>query len=216
MGSRGASTTSGLTQAARAQALPAAPPVAVTPPAATTFQEFDAIESQLFQDRDSVGHKTTELERDALANYTGAHYSAINSRLRKDEPLGAERTKWVKNLDKTIDKNRVKENIVVHRGMELLGNSPLLAQLKPGAVFKDKGYGSTTVSKANAFSGNVQLKIRVKAGSKAMSVAKYSSYKGEQEVLIGRNASYRVISATQKPGLYGSTRHLVTVELLDD
>lgn len=153
------------------------------------------------------GYTGTQLQ--ALRAYTGNEYQRINTALRRSR--GKRGTAEVRHLDAAMTRApRVPENILVTRN-----SSPAQFNLPDGAdlnqiqggVFTEHGFLSTSVNARGALSGNVQLKLSVPKGYKAIFVSGKSGAKrqdiistvggGEAELLLSRGAQFRVTSVQQ-------------------
>lgn len=84
--------------------------------------------------------------------------------------------------------------------------------MEPGRDYKDMGYNSTSKS-ADTWHGSTHLEIQIPKGRKVMDLnhTSGSHYPNEQEILINRESTYRIISDTK----VGGTRKIV-VMLMDD
>lgn len=134
------------------------------------------------------------LNCDALTDYTGGGYEYVNSYLRgQDVPSYGLAS--AKELQQEIDKSfnnapPIPKNMIVYREM----SGEPLAGLKPGDVFQDKGFVSTTIkSDLNFAPGASKLEIRVPKGSKGIYIQSISQYKSEQEMLLNRGSKFKVI-----------------------
>jgi ADP-ribosyltransferase exoenzyme len=157
----------------------------------------------------------------AVKEYTGSMYLTVNPRLRAGKPVAKADMKEMKLIDQAFSKAKTTEPIEVYRG---LGNSVRYANLKPGESFKDEGFVSTSTDKDTAFNfargeEETVMHIQVPKGSKAISVDALSVFKkggyatrSENEILLNRGASYKVISVTPAKG---KNPKIITVEYSD-
>lgn len=122
-------------------------------------------------------------------------YREINMKLRDGGELPARLQKITAGLDGVMKEATLKNSIEVYRGID----KEFAAKLRVGASFTDKGFVSTTSDEkmADEWATGAVMKLTVKAGSRAASVAKLSKYKAEQEVLLDRGMTYRVTSITK-------------------
>ena len=150
----------------------------------------------------------------SIRKYTkdGNYNKRLNADLRSGKPVGT-REDTVKALDAAIAKHSFNKDIGV--------SAPLASKLTPGVVFKDKGYTSTSLdfSIADDFSGfdrgakGLVMRIRVPAGRKAAPINGLSSIPDENEVLLPRGSSYKVIG--NATGRYqGRTVSFLDVEVV--
>lgn len=145
----------------------------------------------------------------ALTDYAGIGSNYANAVARgRREQLG-ERQKQIgddllRRMDHAFSKMPpVKEQLTLYRGM----NAPLAVQEPAaliGASFEDKGFTSTSRSKAVAktfVGGGVLVEITTKPGAKALNVAKLAragssaalaNARKEQEVLLDRGGKFTV------------------------
>lgn len=152
----------------------------------------------------------TKDELDAIVDYTMAGYQNINKFLGgKTDGLDAHDILYIKEriegIDSALSKASIPSNIVVERatngGRILKSMNAANYNSIIGKVFIDKAFGSTTTKIAKGANlvkagidhpNGIKLRIRVPAGSKALSVEHISRFKGEYEILIHRNAKYQI------------------------
>jgi hypothetical protein len=133
----------------------------------------------------------------ARQDYATSGYKDINSRLRKNEPLGEDYNFITQQLDNGFEKNPgIPNNITVYRGANFDAS-----QLTPGIIFEDKGYVSTTLSKEQvgifARKGNetrIVMEISLPTGTKIYSPSlEGDQFAYEKEVLLPKNSKFKVI-----------------------
>jgi hypothetical protein len=161
--------------------------------------------------------------------YSTGSYTPINQQLRGDAdanlmPIGPEGGDWddvIAHTDKLFDEvPPLAHNIVLCRKVGEDGGAFPTAPpyVKPGAVFTDHGYVSTSKTR-EVWSGETQMEIRVPRGMKVLDLnhTTGSDNDSELEVLLPRGVRYRVISdgpmGLNKIGYGKQTRHIV-VEVL--
>jgi hypothetical protein len=154
----------------------------------------------------------------SLQWYQGVGHDRINAELRGSERIRDQYTldNTTRILDSIMQRSRLQQPVTVQRGM-LLETSEAQAQIarwQPGTTFRDPGYVSTTVSPdvARRFGAGVtpgddsvqtvDVRIRVPAGTPAiyMPTAQPLRAVAEQELLLGRNLTYRVVERTEQDG----------------
>ena len=162
----------------------------------------------------------------SLAAYAGTGYIDINETLRNglpdytDDNKPKEMAGVAASLDRTLSKMSLPKDMVLHRGMSF-DTKEELAFLKPGAVYTDPAYGSTSVDRTQAFAfangfvsggGEYQViwDIDAPAGNKGfpMWMAWGNQQHNEGEILLPRNSHYRIDSvefAKQNPDVVGQT-----------
>ena len=137
--------------------------------------------------------KLLNSERGALLDYSGPHYAPINAALRKGEMPTDWRAHAVERLDSALAKSSVPKDLLVYRGLR---DQSLVSHLKPGAVFRDHGFLSTTISKNVAndsfADGGVLFHITIPKGGKALPMTRQGHYNHEKEVLLPRGSRLRV------------------------
>jgi|TARA_R100000501_G_C2631216_1_gene127156 HK97 family phage portal protein len=120
-------------------------------------------------------------------------------------------------IDSAIKKNSLNQDIELYRGV---GESPVpIDKIKPGMVFKDKGFISTSkvYGQAKAWMMNNKakdkpgfvMKIQAKEGQKGY---EFYRQKREAEVLLPRDTEFKVISVKSLSDYY----NVVTVEIVND
>jgi hypothetical protein len=157
----------------------------------------------------SMRLKTTE--REALQHYASNHpsdgYQQINQGLRKGDGNCSSCGK----LDSAISKSEVTKDVQVFRGASL--PESVLASLKSGAEFTDKGYVSTSLdhNTASKFAaGSAVFSIHVPKGLKGIFASHYTE-NDEKELLLPRGSKFRVDSVTHSGGrTYINATHLGT------
>jgi hypothetical protein len=151
-----------------------------------------------------------DVEHSARA-YTAGAYHPINEHLRgKRANLSPENKRIVHDLDNAIEHSKLTENTTLFRGQVMTPSEA--AALKPGSVIHDKGYMSTSgsMATANAYtwattsrkSAPVITKIRAPQGTSALPVSKYSRAESENEVLLPRGSSLKIVSSEKRNGTY--------------
>lgn len=163
-----------------------------------------------FTNFERVLARATEEEKDAITSYSKTFYDDANNYLRFSEKsyyLDEYGKEKIRALDRYINKNILKRNIVVRRGT---GNFPLtdgsgrkFADLKVGEEFTDSGYMSASVN-AGFTNKRVQMKINVPKGKGIGAyISKLSFYgKSEEEFLLARGTTLRLKKKYEKDGQY--------------
>lgn len=134
----------------------------------------------------------TTKQKNALIAYTGITYTSINGSLRGQVKSTPKIKQQVKNIDAGLMKFKLPYSFTVWRGTSLANVQASLANkpLKLGAIYRDKGYMSTSLLKsvANNFKSDALLKIQVPTGRQGADLAALSNFKNEDEYLIKHNA----------------------------
>ena len=141
----------------------------------------------------SLNPDLTEEESDAMAYYKGDGFYDINSDLRE---AGYSEDDRADIIERVIDRASVDRPVVTFRGAdrEVFDESDLT-----DAIIIDDAFVSTSLVEniAELHADGVILEIHVPAGAKAISAERWSSEgwtKGEAELILQRNAKFRVIS----------------------
>lgn len=158
-------------------------------------------------------HQQTE---SGIKGYAGTDSSrAINRSLRDGETASSGDKQTIDRLTKTLDKQSLPVDVKTYRAVRPgEGADKMFAnfQSNVGATVTDKGFTSTTASKAYANKwggeGAVMVSVQVPKGSKAMYLSDIGG-RQEHEVLVQRGSKYKVLSAGVKDGV----RH-VSLQLL--
>lgn len=166
----------------------------------------------------SYVEKISEDEYNSLRRYTGSSYSDINNQLRRGHDNGEEKT--IKTISRAIKKYKAPEDFMVHRGTskraikKLFGSEEefnkvydfvrsgqaskeYLQEKFVGGVIVDKGFASTSVLEASAFSKPVQMHINIEKGSKyGAYINELSRFKDkEYEFLLDKNLATEIYNA---------------------
>lgn len=156
--------------------------------------------------------------------YTGEEYSEINKGLRQGKLgtkggflgglLGGKSPleERVRGMDAAMEKSVVTEPFVSFRGMFLQGDMlQKFLNAAPGDVLEDKGFVSTSTNPDKAFSGNIRLEITVPKGARAFSVQSISRYKDEDEIILDRGGSFKVVSILDEKNYKGEPKRTLSV-----
>ena len=140
----------------------------------------------------------------ALGSYTGNAHANINKQLRGAPPppppadIRPRLERQAQRIDGAIrGAPPLEEGIIVYRGIGSRAEDSF--QSAPvGATFTDNGIVSTSLNlgTADAFTGaktDTLLKVRVPAGSKALTVGKITANPGEFEVLLPTKTAFTVV-----------------------
>jgi len=159
----------------------------------------------------------TEDEHLVLQRYRRGHDERVNKPLRKGVlPKHKDDIQIVEILDRHIAP--LEENTVLFRGLNFPKKDPLNTALRPGCVFEDKGFCSTSLNpvKSEPFllGGKGSETRKAKEGVKVLieirapkgTPGHYLDFKGrheltwdDQEVLLARGTKFRVISRETAP-----------------
>lgn len=181
-------------------------PAAAAPMSEDAFTAYQA----------SFSDAISDAERSAATAYSGGSHRGINRSLRTGEKLSELNAKRLEHLDSMIARSSSPNDVTVLRGENNKERFGSLAKLKPGDVYTDKGYLSTTAGSKidDAFVGDVEMHIVVPKGSQAAPLPSLKA--GERELLLPRNNRYRVESSEigPDPGRKGHQRITIKVTSL--
>lgn len=130
-------------------------------------------------------------------------------------------SKAVENIDKAIEKFTLAKDKTVWRGLSSsqmsLDFEAKLNALKPGSILSDKAYTSTAVTKSGTaeFGYSFMLKIKVPAGTgRGIYTRKLSEFTQENELLLKRDAQFKVTKVGTTTNAYGDKVKLLELEML--
>jgi hypothetical protein len=158
--------------------------------------------------------------------YSTGDYVGINQQVRGDkkkgiEPFGPTGGKWddvIAHMDKVFGEvPPLDRNVIVSRKMFGGGPFPTVPPappMKPGEVYIDHGYNSTSKTR-DVWTGDTHMEIRLPKGSKVLDLnhTTGSDNSGEHEVLLNRDSKFKVIEDTTSTYHGKKVRHIV-VELV--
>jgi SPP1 gp7 family putative phage head morphogenesis protein len=149
----------------------------------------------------------TDVEKQALKDYTGEKFNQINQflgGLRKEIP---ETVKNTMNELSSFLENAPKVSDTTYRGKKGDRVFNEFKTLKKGDIYSEKAFMSTTYDKAIAdkfADGNYNKVIMTIKGKNGVLVEKYSDVRTEKEVLFNKGSNYKIESIkTEKKGLFG-------------
>ena len=155
--------------------------------------------------------KYSSSEEKSLNRYTFNGFLVMNQLLRKPNllpwvPKKNEEGKWVHDeegskvavkqarlditaLDSILARTKLPEDVIVYRGLKV--SPDILNALKPGMVFRDKGFVSTSLYRRIAmghFVKNAVMVIKVPNGFKGILTETY-----ERELILPRRTKFKVV-----------------------
>ena len=133
-------------------------------------------------------------DKDTFKKYSGGISLDVNGYLREGDSKNKEFDAVTKTLDSALAKSVLKKDITVYRGMNI--SEEQLGKLQKGTIFTDRAFISTSRSRSTAqqfVHNGVLTEIKLPAGSRALNVMPFSSFRGEMEVLVPRNAKLKII-----------------------
>lgn len=149
--------------------------------------------------------KLTDEQVDIVNDYTLDSFIEINKDLRTDNDE-SEKGREIEVMTEAIAGTSIPADIILSRGMMFETDADatdFIDSMKPGTVFQDKAFMSTTVGSANDF-GSVIFKIDAPKGTKGIETFSSKSklkgpFSSELEFLLQRGTSLQVKS-TSKAG----------------
>ncbi len=180
-----------------------------TKPSAATKPEPKALtESQYNKFALQAETHVTDGNKVGLKFYSSNEYEVINGVLRRgaDAVPGYTQNHYnaIRQVDDALKKIRTPHDMLVYRG---LGNIDLVRGLKPGDVFHDKAFVSTTVKKDVAYNsfaggaGGAVFHITVPKGSRAYPLGTVSKYPEEREILLPRGSRLQISKIEHVDGI---------------
>lgn len=142
----------------------------------------------------------------AVRFYTGSAYEDINDALRISglHNASSRMQETIANITDAIDKFKLKKSLTVYRGASgaIFGGDKTVdeinAMARAGARLTDKGFMSTSASEGAQFGGDYRFVITVPAGTgRGAYVAPVSHYGSENEFLLQRNSTFKIVKAVQ-------------------
>lgn len=116
-------------------------------------------------------------------------YARLNSMLRGDIPEDDTLKYYSDVISGAIAKFELKHDIVCYRGVK---NNPVEG-MKVGDIYEPKQFVSSAVTKSGAISGNYNLIIFAKKGSKGAYIELLSKYPNQREFLFDKNLKYSIL-----------------------
>lgn len=208
---KGVAQKAGAVQSAPAKPKPAQ---SVEPTQSAQRREFDTPSQAITytqQHYQKWGDNLTPNQESALVNYQNDGYYSLNKALRAGRPLDDSDKELAQDLTAAIKRAPgLPDAISVHRGMHAATPEAkaTLDSWEPGGVYKDSAFLSTTVDERNMdayknSTSGVTMEFRLPKGHKGAYLqvvpSRIPGYEYEQELLLGRNTRYRVLSKTERP-----------------
>ncbi|MHA8138539.1 ADP-ribosyltransferase [Lactobacillaceae bacterium Scapto_B20] len=133
----------------------------------------------------------------AVGDYTDSGYTAMNGYLRNPQAKVSKQTINQTNLvQNSLKQFNLTKPITLYRGTSNKGYEIALNHQPSqiGAVYQDKGMGSTSISQsiANQFQSDVMLKINLPAGQYGAYIESLSKNPSEKEFLLNPNLKFVV------------------------
>lgn len=178
---------------------------------------FDAAKAEGYKHPDyaedvTKGYKPKGPALKAVKVYVGSS-TMINAQLRKYGPTGGSQDENIREMDRAFaEAPGAFEDLVTIRKMNGNGQFPAFPPpMDAGSEYIDDAYGSTSKS-TTAWSGDVLMEVRIPKGTKVLDINHHDAAvhgTQEQEVLLPRGVTYRVVSDEQTGGDYSKQRKIV-------
>lgn len=150
----------------------------------------------------------TEDEKDAMRFYGRGFDGAIRQLNTygevKETRFGGEpseeyveKTKKINtSLERYLDKNRLKENLILSRRLKFGNKKNPFSELKPGDTFTDPSFGSYSLQQISSFGEDFQITLSARRGQPINAIR--TEYIGEMEYLTQKGFTFRVLEAGYK------------------
>ena len=116
-------------------------------------------------------------------------YARLNSMLRGDIPEDDTLKYYSDVISGAIAKFELKHDIICYRSVK---HNPV-EEMKVGDIYEPKQFVSSAVTKSGAISGNYNLIIFAKKGSKGAYIELLSKYPNQREFLLDKNLKYSIL-----------------------
>ena len=116
-------------------------------------------------------------------------YARLNSMLRGDIPEDDTLKYYSDVISGAIAKFELKHDIICYRSV----NYNPVEGMKVGDIYEPKQFVSSAVTKSGAISGNYNLIIFAKKGSKGAYIELLSKYPNQREFLFDKNLKYSIL-----------------------
>ena len=139
--------------------------------------------------------KLSDDEKDALFEYTTSKYLDINSGLRNPPPK-KDVQDIIKKMDSAMEKSRINEQELWRGAAIPEVNAAIKAGKAAGFTFTEKGFSSTSTVRdtADNFNREGGRMYRIVGAKKGVNVSSNSNFGKENEIILPRNATYRIKS----------------------
>jgi ADP-ribosyltransferase exoenzyme len=156
----------------------------------------------------AVTKAMTKDELGRVQSYKGGS-SAINSYLRQGKTNEPSYEKYATTLESGLDRrvgrqdqktfivNRGADENSLHLNGEAIGKTISASQVVPGMIFRDRGFQSTSIG--HGFGGSVRWHLTVPPDVPAAYVGITDGFKGEREVVLGKNLAM-ICTGVQQAG----------------
>lgn len=148
-----------------------------------------------------VRQDINDREKMAIQNYTGSQSTVINQYFREGKSGNGGVDDTSKYLDAVISRNQLTEDVMLYRGADYKAIGGAMAKdilngnidKYIGATIQDKGYVSTSLGATTRFQNKVGFQIKAPKGTNGVYVESITSTAGEQEVILPRGTTFRIV-----------------------
>ncbi|MFC6261749.1 ADP-ribosyltransferase [Levilactobacillus fujinensis] len=151
-----------------------------------------------------------------VGDYTGDAYEQMNAALRNPNKQASKKTqRRVQSLQTSLKSFKLTKPLTVYRGTSTVGLKLSLGKkaVKPGAIYQDAAFSSTSLNTtiAKSFASKVILKINLPGGYYGAYIDPISSNKGEKEYLLTPGAKL-VVTKIQTVKAHTTTHLYVKIK----
>lgn len=161
-------------------------------------------------------------EKDAITFYTGADYITMNTELRQGKCCSdPENTERVRVLNNALNRNEIKETMVVYRGFNdfVINNAFHQGEIQVGDTMWDAAFMSTSpvdhIAEQRSYKRHgVNFRILVPKGSKGAYLNGLSAASYEPEILFPPSSGLKIHSIDYEINDWGRRTYMLDVELV--
>lgn len=140
-------------------------------------------------------------EKHAIEKYTfnsgdkkpNRFFERLNAMLRGDLPEDKKLREYADTISNALKRNKLKHDIIAYRNLDI----DLYSGLEVGDIITENQFISTSVVKGAALSKQYEIIIYAPKGSRGAYIEKISKYPKQRELLLDKDAIFRVISKQQ-------------------
>lgn len=162
--------------------------------------------------------KITKDEEESVKKYTGFMFREMNEHMRGINTGSSRVVELVENCTNALNKAKTEEELIVRRGVSctgfagMVGERDLAKKLGDrgnvwmeqnlenlvGRIGSDKGFLSTSPHEKGGFFKDIDLRIEVPKGAKAVYVDEISEFKSEKEIIIQKGYNYLITDVVKR------------------
>lgn len=201
-------------------------------PSSSMFGDSERLQREYIHYTAGQGHVSLKLDYRPWVNnlskeevagirrYSTEGFKRINPKLRSGAPQTALDQKAIEACDSALARAEVQESFVAYRGLKATKGFDPRSLI--GKTFKDAGFGSVTMksSLAKSFSKSeedaVLIEVHIPKGTKGGYIPSVSKHPLEEEFLLPRDTTYRVVAYRHSQDEYGIMQKFLQVEIVND